>query len=305
MLDPDGVTAGSVAWQWKRSPDGTTAGNVDTTDFPNIAGATGENIMLTEADDAGRWLRAMAIYSDSFGPGQRARAQTASQVLDPPQDRLDGQPQMTVTAPTAQTVPHDWSLIPSGVEPGDSFRLLFLTSTTRGGDSTDIADYNTHVQTAANNNVNLRPFKSEFRAIISTSDVDARDNTATAPAGSTYTTGEGVPIYWLGGAKAADNYADFYDNSWASRAARVESGNEYLHNQGVYTGSNDDGTKHSTGFAGNSGAVPSVMQGKTRSGSPSADNLYFPPHHTSQIYALSPVITVLPPPPTGAADGAG
>ena len=43
-----------------------------------------------------------------------------------------------------------------------------------------------------------------------TAAVDARDNTAT-----TYTTTDkGVPIYWLNGAKAADNYADFYDGSW-------------------------------------------------------------------------------------------
>ena len=84
VLDPDGITAGSVVWQWKRSPDGTTADNVDTTDFPNIAGATSPSILLTEADDAGRWLRALAIYTDAFGSGQRARAQTANPALAQP-----------------------------------------------------------------------------------------------------------------------------------------------------------------------------------------------------------------------------
>ena len=44
----------------------------------------------------------------------------------------------------------------------------------------------------------------------STAAVDARDNT-----GTTYTnTDKGVPIYWLGGAKAADDYEDFYDGDW-------------------------------------------------------------------------------------------
>ena len=47
-----------------------------------------------------------------------------------------------------------------------------------------------------------------------TAAVDARDNTST-----TYTTTDkGVPIYWLNGAKAADEYEDFYDGSWDDEA---------------------------------------------------------------------------------------
>ena len=34
----------------------------------------------------------------------------------------------------------------------------------------------------------------------------------------------GVPIYWLNGAKVADDYADFYDGSWDSNAARNDAG---------------------------------------------------------------------------------
>ncbi len=82
VSDPDGILLGSVAWQWKRSPDGTTAANVNRTDFPNIAGATEQSFLLTDAD-AGRWLRALAIYSDPFGAGQRARAQTANPARAP------------------------------------------------------------------------------------------------------------------------------------------------------------------------------------------------------------------------------
>ena len=33
-----------------------------------------------------------------------------------------------------------------------------------------------------------------------------------------------MPIYWLTGAKVADDYADFYDNTWDSVAATWESG---------------------------------------------------------------------------------
>ena len=59
-----------------------------------------------------------------------------------------------------------------------------------------------------------------------TAAVDARDNTAT-----TYTaTDKGVPVYWLNGAKAADEYEDFYDGSWDDEANdKNESGtNAYL-----------------------------------------------------------------------------
>ena len=56
-----------------------------------------------------------------------------------------------------------------------------------------------------------------------TADTDARDNTAT-----TYTTSDkGVPIYWLNGTKAADEYEDFYDESWDDEANdKNASGND-------------------------------------------------------------------------------
>ena len=42
-------------------------------------------------------------------------------------------------------IPVDWALKPSGLEAGDRFRLLFLSSTTRNAESTDIADYNSYI----------------------------------------------------------------------------------------------------------------------------------------------------------------
>ncbi|MXV87128.1 MAG: hypothetical protein F4117_13300 [Acidimicrobiales bacterium] len=97
VLDPDGVVEGTVVWQWKRSPDGTTAADVDRTDFPNIAGATDQEFLLADAD-AGRWLRALAIYTDPFGPGQRARAQTANPALAPQVPEAQPGTMTTVTA---------------------------------------------------------------------------------------------------------------------------------------------------------------------------------------------------------------
>ena len=112
-------------------------------------------------------------------------------------------------------VPSDWGLIPSGLTAGDSFRLLFATSTTRNATSDDIADYNTFVQTAAAaGHAGIQAYSAGFRAVGSTDATDARDNTRT-----TYTDDDkGPPIYWLDGAKVADHYENFYDGDWDDEA---------------------------------------------------------------------------------------
>ena len=142
----------------------------------------------------------------------------------------------TAHAQTAQTVENDWALKPSGIKPGESFRLLFVTSTnTQAADST-IGPYNTIVQQRASDSgadATIRGMSGQFRALISTPTVDARDNTAT--------TGTGVPIYWLNGAKVADDYADFYDGNWDSNAPKNQLGNNAA-NIAVWTGSKRDGT---------------------------------------------------------------
>ena len=128
---------------------------------------------------------------------------------------MDGVPAVTNNSTVTKTVPADWSLIPTGLSTGDKFRLLFLSSTKRNSTATDIATYNTFIQTrAAAGHTDIRAYSAGFRAVGCTADVDARDNTKT-----TYTTTDkGVPIYWLNGAKAADQYEDFYDGSWDDEA---------------------------------------------------------------------------------------
>ena len=138
-------------------------------------------------------------------------------------------------------VPETWSLKPSGLSDGDQFRLLFLSSTKRDGSSTDIATYNTFVQTrAAAGHTDIQAYSDGFTAVGCTEDVDARDNTGT--------TGTGVPIHWLNGNKVADDYADFYDEDWDEEAAdKNELGNNgpNTNNSGNYplTGCDHDGTE--------------------------------------------------------------
>ena len=186
--------------------------------------------------------------------------------------------QMPMSAPTVES---DWALIPSGINVGDSFRLLFLTSTTRDATSTNIADYNSFVQARANaGHTAIRSFGGQFRALASTQADDARDNTAT--------TGTGVPIYWLNGAKAADNYADFYDGSWdTANAARNELGARNTATR-AYTGSSAHGTANNA-YMGHSACVGRGWPNLTAN---TISSSCVAPSTTSPLYGLSPVITV-------------
>ena len=140
-------------------------------------------------------------------------------------------------------------LVPEGLTTGDRFRVLFLTSGERKADSADIGVYNAFVQAAAaGGHESIAGHSGGFRAVASTADVDARDNTAT--------TGAGVPIYWLGAGKIADDYADFYDETWDDETGVTdESASAYtglIPPRVVWTGSDDDGTVEASAGLGTS-----------------------------------------------------
>ena len=174
----------------------------------------------------------------------------------------------TALPAAADSVPSDWSLIPTGLSTGDQFRLLFLSSTKRDGSSSDIADYHAFIQTrAAAGHADIRTYSTGFRAVGCTADTDARDTTYT-----TYTsTDKGVPIYWLNGDKAADQYEDFYDGTWDDEVNdKNESGtngpNTSLEANYPLTGCNDGGTEYFDRFNRSSAlAKIEVMVGRPNS----------------------------------------
>ena len=196
----------------------------------------------------------------------------------------------------------------SGVDrfgPGQQFRLIFLTSTNSGAVSEDIGTYNTFVQRAAADDdamdgtpasvEPIREFSAQFRAVGSTSAIDAKDNTATY--------GDGVPIYWLtsdgSGDKVADTNGDFYDGSWDSEEGMNEAGAAHKTGQ-IYTGSKPDGTKHAK-HLGNQVQPQDVKYGALTDsltdapaplGSTDA-SIHTRVRSTSlPLYALSPIINV-------------
>ncbi len=82
--------------------------------------------------------------------------------------------------------------IPTGLNPGDQYRLAFVTSTTTDATSSDINYYNNFVTAAANLQPALVALGTPWTAIASTDNESARDNTGTSPPGF------GPPVYTLG-----------------------------------------------------------------------------------------------------------
>ena len=191
----------------------------------------------------------------------------------------------------------DWGLIPDGLAVGAEFRLLFISSGTRDGASSNIGDYNGFVQTAAaGGHADIQQYSSTFRVVGSTADVDARDNTNT-----TYTSADkGVAIYWLGGNKVADEYEDFYDETWDDEAnAKDESGSDRstsLDTERPLTGSDHNGTEAFSGSSSRALGASSVRTGSPNSSTsgygPLGSNFATVNSTARPFYGLSPVFRV-------------
>ncbi|MCZ6699364.1 MAG: hypothetical protein O7D94_10580 [Planctomycetota bacterium] len=109
---------------------------------------------------------------------------------------------------------------PTGLLPGDQYRLAFVTSTTRDATSTVIGVYNTFVTGVANAVPELLALGTTWTAIGSTSAVDARDNTSTNP----ITSDPSVPIYLLNDTLLATGNADLWGGSIANPLKINEQG---------------------------------------------------------------------------------
>lgn len=122
-------------------------------------------------------------------------------------------------------------LTPSGLNPGDTYQLVFVTSTTRDATSSDIAVYNTFVQSAANAaNIGIggRLGDVHWSAIASTSRVDARDNA--------FVFG---PVYNLNDQIVAVSFADLWDGSLLTAIGYNELNDQI--SASVWTGTFPDG----------------------------------------------------------------
>ncbi len=117
---------------------------------------------------------------------------------------------------------------PPSLNPGDQYRLVFVTSGIVPAESTDIAFYNDFVSNAAN----AANLGVDWKVIGSTQAVGVWQNTNTdpSPPGAT-----GVPIFMLDGTRVATDYDDLWDGTLEGNRLNVT---EYglTRNSRVWTG---------------------------------------------------------------------
>ena len=245
-----------VTW----APDGEGFKTNDQTDW--YAYPTTNQVSVTGLDAGATYqVRVRARYDDNrksgwsdVATGQAGTAPQANKDQDedsvtpkgPEPDEEEDPPPSIAPRSTHPTTPvaYAWSLRPSGLGEGDEFRLIFISSQGRTAGPTSISTYNSWIQSqAGSGHADIRTHRNGFRAVVCTEDDDARDNTA-----MNHTTV--VPVYWLGGAKVADSYNDFYDGSWdndTNTKDRTEDGinglDLTLTGNEPWTGCNDDGTE--------------------------------------------------------------
>ena len=201
------------------------------------------------------------------------------------------------------TVEHDNPLIPPGLEPGDSFHLVFATDerTNRdsggGEDNYPISHWNNFVNTAATNSTvsEIQPTLAalEWRAIVSTvaggDTVHARDNALVE-----------APVYRLDGVLIATGFEDMWNGSIANRLQITQHLTEVgsAAAELTWSGSTSAGLAHNLYPLGNgSESALTGRTGTTGSGWIAGSAAERRGLSTSlRMYALSELITVEFPP---------
>ena len=153
-------------------------------------------------------------------------------------------------------------VVPPGLNPGDQYRLVFVTAGTRNATSSDINDYNTFVTNQVTGSAlatqlttaGFNPNTITWKAIGSTSATSAKVNTGTDG------TQPDVPIYLIDGNRVANNNADLWDGSIQTNINRTQI--DTSKNASVWTGTQAGGSTGSP--LGNAiGFPPTANMGAT------------------------------------------
>ena len=177
--------------------------------------------------------------------------------------------------------------LPTGLNPGDQYRLAFVTSATRDSTSSNIADYNDFVTATANAVPELLALGTPWTAIASTSTTDARDNTGTDPGSEV-----GVGIYLLNDTLIAVDNIDLWDGYVSVPFDVTEVGTKG-DQVSVWTGTQADGTADSVlGVGLSTGGSTAATQFQWIGYSLFESSSLLP------IYAISATLTVVPEPGT-------
>ncbi len=179
---------------------------------------------------------------------------------------------------------------PTGLNPGDIYRLVFVTSTTGIATSSNIADYNAFVTSVAAGIPELASLGTTWSVIGSTASVAARDNTGTNPNVAT-----GSPIYRLDDVRIANNNTDLWDGGIAQSLMVNESGGQVSQDY-AFTGSLLDGQPHARYPLGSISGASNL--GRTDLLVGWVDASFDSPSALHRFYAISGELTVVPEPST-------
>ena len=176
---------------------------------------------------------------------------------------------------------------PSGLAEGSTFRFIVVTSGTYQANSTDINTYNANVQTDANG-ATFGGAIINWKAVVSTSAVDARDNVGGF--------GTNVPIYRSNGTLFASNLTTGAGGLWRGGGFAAGSSGKIVQINGLdpptnvaWTGSTNGGIRKAGNEVGS--ANPGI-------GVPSLTDQFWIAIGTlgvgtlQQLYAISELLTV-------------
>ena len=189
--------------------------------------------------------------------------------------------------PSTTEVPADWPLKPAALGVGDKFRLLFVTADRYSLLLKDLNFVDSTVRgEAAGGHSNIQRHASSFTPIACSYNSNAIVNTGTPTSDSS------VSVYWLGGEKVADDYADLYDGSWDSNEPRFPDGTTAPTSGSggrVANGCQMSGRSHNEHYVG----ANRVMAGQPgSSGSEIEDQHFGLVNPTFRMYGLSGIFTV-------------
>lgn len=171
--------------------------------------------------------------------------------------------------------------LPPGLNPGDTYRLVFVTAGTHTALDTDIAEYNSFVTTQANLNLDLLALGTTWKAIGSTATVTALTNLGGANSSD---------IYNLFGQFVATSNADLFDGTIANAVRYTQDANALLATDLVWTGSSTAGGGQNV--LANGGAIRAGNPTVTFSDWLSIANPFHVGSESHHFYAMSGDLTV-------------
>jgi len=206
---------------------------------------------------------------------------------------------LTLAVCVASCVPARADLVigtPSGLSPGDQFRVVFLTVGTTQANSGEIGYYNTFVNDDAvnqaggtGNNVVYGSTVLTWTAIASTNAVSAITNIGSF----------GVPVYTASGTliTPSDTAAGLWSGSLLAPINQFLT-SPFFFNTGVWTGTLQSGTAAGSFTLGSGSGFGSIPGFSNKTNAEWVETGATPSGFTNNMYGISQVLTAVPEPAT-------